>query len=160
MFRAMHHSQLVHDGRSFLEPDHSPPNESNDEMDGENDGGQLPTLHEVCATHVPVLTHIPLAVKAQPFRRILQLAVDPAESESNNALDCFIKLLMLPKALLAAARIKSSETSGAGRHTFINVMKRRVRQWRLGKYHDLWNEAKYLQSPRSSRMPDEEYQDS
>ena len=91
MFRAMHHSQLVHDGPEFLEPEHSPPNESKNEMDGESDSGRLPSLHEVCATHIPVLTHIPLAVKAeiaQIFRRVLQCAVDAAESKSNIALDC------------------------------------------------------------------------
>ena len=66
------------------------------------------------------------------------------------------KLLMLPKALLAAPRVKRSDTTGAEHHTFVNIVKRRIMQWRLGKYHDLWNEANYLQSPRSSRMPDKE----
>ena len=114
------------------------------------------------ATNIPVLTHILLAFKAkiaQLFRRVLQRALDAAESESKNALECFIKLLMLPKALLAAPRVKRSETAGAGHHNFLNIMQRRILQWRLGKYHDLWNGEKYLQSPRSSRVPDEEYQD-
>ena len=62
-------------------------------MDGESDGGRLPTLHEVCASHIPVSTHIHPAVKAEIaelFRSVSQRAVDDAESESNNALECFI----------------------------------------------------------------------
>ena len=66
MFHAVHHSQLVHDGRAFSEPQNAPPNEmpeSNNEMDGESDCGRISKLHQVCASHIPVLTHIPLAVK-------------------------------------------------------------------------------------------------
>ena len=66
---------------------------------------------------------------------------------------------MLPKDLLAAPIITRSGTAGAGHHTFVNILKRRILPWRLVEFHDLWNEAKYLQSPRSSRMPDKECQD-
>ena len=39
---------------------------------------------------------------------------------------------MLPKAQFAAPRAKRSETAGAGHHTFTNIMKRSILQWRLG----------------------------
>ena len=126
VFQHMHHSQLVHDGNAVIEPDDTPP-----AVPGSTTA--IPPLKEVFSTHVPIIRHIPPVVRpeiAELFRYALQGALDARNSEE--AVQRFTKVMLLPAALLGAPKLSGSEASGAGHHTVINSIKRRIIMWRVG----------------------------
>ena len=51
---------------------------------------------------------------------------------------------MLPTAILAAPKIRSTEAAGSGHHPMINIMKRKIIMWRIGQYNELWDDAMAL----------------
>ena len=64
----------------------------------------------------------------------------------------------LPVCLLAAPKLKQTEAVGAGHHTLADTMKRRIVLWCLGRFTQLWDEAKALQTPPSTHSISDEFQ--
>ena len=108
-----------------------------------------------------MLTHIPISIRpavADLFRQSLNDSVDAVEGTPYNAVQKFTKLFLLPTCLLAAPKLRQTEAVGAGHHTLADTMKLRIVLWRLGRYTQLWAEAKALQTPRSTHSIGDELQ--
>ena len=161
VFRPMHPSQLVYDGNAVFEPDNTPPPAHHRTQRRTKWKRPVPRLRDVCTTYIPMLSHIPMSIRpddADLFRQSLNDSVDAVEGTPYNAVQKFTKLFLLPACLFAAPKLKPTEAVGAGHHTLADTMKRRIVLWRLGRYTQLWAEAKALQTPRSTHSISDEFQ--
>ena len=108
-----------------------------------------------------MLSHIRISTGpdiADLFRQSLNVSVDAVKGTPYNAVQKFTKLFLLPACLLAAPKLKQTEAVGAGHHTLADTMKRHILLWCLGRYTQLWVEAKALQTPRSTHSISDEFQ--
>ena len=118
---------------------------------------------EVRSTHMPLVRHIPPQVLpdvAEVFSWALQHAVDA--TDPYDSVQRFTRVRMLvgaqgPAAVLAAPKLRSTDATGAGHHTKINIIKRRIMR-RIGRFNELRDDAMALEAPRSSEGNTEEYQ--
>ena len=65
--------------------------------------------------------------------------------------------MTLSAAVLAAAKLCTTDATGAEHHAIINISKRRIIMRRIGRYNELWDDAMALEAPRSSEGNKEEY---
>ena len=155
----------MYDGNAVLEHDNTPPppalSLTSENSAVQNGNDRFPSLRDVCTTYIPMLTHIPISISpgvADLFRQSLNDSVHAVEGTPYNAVQKFIKLFLLSACLLAAPKLKQREAVWAGPHTLAETMKRRIVLWRLGRYIQLWAEAKVLQTPRSTHSISDEFQ--
>ena len=94
------------------------------------------------------------------LRRLLSnlLQYTGIDISSGYCVSLSIRLLLIPACLLAAPRLSGTEAINAGHHTHAAVLRRRIVLWRLGRYTQLWEEAKSLQSRRSTQSSNAEFQ--
>ena len=116
------------------------------------------SLQEVFSTHISLVRNIPLEVAAEItelFRHALQGAIDASENGEAH----FTKILLLPAALLSAAKIRYTEAAGARNQTVVNTIKKRIVTWCIDRYIVPWNDAKSLDAPRSFECKTVEFQE-
>ena len=157
----MHPSQLVYDGNAVLEPDNTPPRPAHHRTQRRIKWKRPVPQSARCVynIHPHVKSHLSIRPDvADLFRQSLNDSIDAVEGTPYNAVQKFTKLFLLPTCLLAAPKLKQTEAVGAGHHTLADTMIRRIVLWRLGRYTQLWAEAKALQTPRSTHSISDEFQ--
>ena len=147
--------------RQYTSPPPPPPLLTTEHSAIQSGDDQFPRLRDVCTTYISMLSYIPISIRpdvADLFRQSLNDSVDAVEGTRYNAVQKFTKLFLPPACLLAALKLKQTESVGAGHHTLADTMKRRIVLWRVGRYKQLWAEAKALQTPRSTHSISDEFQ--
>ena len=111
---------------------------------------ELPSLQDICTTHIPIISHIPnrhRAALATVLSKVMWEAAR-ATQDSTAAVNAFKKLLLFPAALLASPK-KTSKVVQKGNASNSQIFRRRIELWEQGQFQTLWKEAHPLSSARA-----------
>lgn len=125
------------------------------------DAQSLPSLEDICTTHVPLVMHIPSRIRPEVANALSRTVWEAAKAPigSQEATDAFTRILLFPAAILTNPKPASIRLTPAGTGSHTDTFRERLRLWERKQYATLWDLALPSSTARPAHTPSPQEQE-